>query len=103
LTPKSPPIPPPLREAAAVPFFDGSITRDERIALNDAATDSIADSASADVSRHFRERYADIQRIIRESATPAGALSEIESVLRRIRQFDPIEQTLIANALNALA
>jgi len=55
------------------------------------------------VSRHFRERYADIQRIIRESATPAGALSEIESVLRRIRQFDPIKQTLIANALNALA
>ena len=101
--PKSPPTPPPLLEAAAVPFFDGSITRDERIALNDAATDSIADSASADVSRSFRDRYADIPRIIRESASPDSALSEIETVLRRIRPVDPVEQTLIANVLNALA
>lgn len=90
-------------EAAAVTFFDGNITEDERLDLNDEATDSIADSASAEVSRSFRDRYADLPRIIRDSASPSGALSEIESVLRGSRPVDSIEQTLIANALNALA
>ena len=101
--PRSPPTLPPLLEAAAVPFFDGSITEDERIDLNDEAVDSIADSASAEVSRSFRDRYADIPRIIRESASPAAALSGIESLLRDLHPVDAVEQTLIANALNALA
>lgn len=101
--PRSPPTLPPLLEAAAVPFFDGSITEDERINLNDEAVDSIADSASAEVSRSFRDRYAGIPRIIRESASPAAALSGIESLLRGLQPVDAVEQTLIANTLNALA
>jgi len=94
----SPPPTPPARRSAAVPFFAASSTADDL----DLAPDAIADSASAAVARHFRKRYADLPRIIRESRSPGDLMESIRDALQYPAAFDPVAETLSANVLNAV-
>lgn len=70
------------------------------------AADAIADAASADISRHFRDRYASLPRLIRESTSPDAALASVDSHIRLASAEKStlwIEEVLLANALNGLA
>ena len=98
----SPPIPPLPGRSAAVPFFAASSTEDDKPDEISEATDSIADGSSAAVARRFRDRYAHLPRLVRESRSPEDLLDSIQASLRNPEAFDPIVDSLAANALNAV-
>ena len=86
----------------AATFFGASSTEDD-LDIKDEAVDSIAEASSANVAQHFRGRYADLPRIIRESTSAVEAMDSIVAMLSTSTQVASIEQTLISNALNATA
>lgn len=92
-------------EAAAIsPFFAATPIEDKEAAKVSDATDALADCASADISRIFRDRYATIRRTIEKSKSAQEAMTLILQTLSTPLDdvsLAPFYDVLVTNALNA--
>lgn len=90
---------PRIRRTRPHPFFAGEISTQEDLSR---ASDSVADGATAELSRRLRGRYADLPQLLRDSTSAEDFLATLDFAPVADADIVPLVDTIIAHALNAL-